>query len=165
MAEDNKPGIFRKLAGAYTYSLLGNWSEHKRRLAKLKELKNKNDDEDKAIAEHIADVEAKLAASNTSKTQIENEKFNQLILLKSFSEHDLNEVQSRYKYYGVFFSIGFVVSMLISAYVIYNGADIVHVATCMMAIIYFSLKAVESWWRFTQIKERRLMSFKRWLLE
>lgn len=164
---DNTPkrGIFRKIGGAVAYSFFGSWSDRRERLTHLKELKNKSLEESQVVAKEMSEVEERLVESKLSQDDIEREKFEHLIALKSFSEEDVAAALKRFKHHTIFFSLGFSLSLLITFYVIYSHADLVQVATCLMAILYFTLKSAESWWRFTQIKDRRLMTFKRWLFE
>lgn len=164
---DNTPkrGIFRKVSGAVIYSIFGSWSDRRERLAHLKELKDQSLEESQAIAKEMMAVEKSLDKSKLSQDDIERNKFEHLIALKSFSEEDVAAALERFKNHTIFFILCFSLSLMVTFYVIYSHADWVQVSCCLMTILVFTLKSAESWWRFTQIKDRRLMSFKRWLFE
>ena len=154
--EDNptakvKVGLLKKIWRGYKYSLVGNWDEHKDRLERLK----KHLSDDKAKSKEISDV----------LSQIEDEKsrFDSLIFLRGFSESDIANTRHRYAIEIVLFSIFFITTICFFIYNAVNDFNVITCIGCLLAVMLWGVKVLHSWWRLTQLSERRLMSFASWM--
>lgn len=135
----------------YKYSLVGDWSEHKKRLDAFKKLKGSNNEEAKAIREQL------------SQEDKYDEQFSLLMELKQFTSDDIASVRRRKAVEVIFFGLFAIVTIGLLAYSIFASKGILAVMGSGIAIVLWILKWLEALWRFHQLDTRRLVPFKVWL--
>lgn len=146
-----KAGIFKKIIKGYKYSLFGSWDEHQDRIERIKK--------------YITNEKAKGKEISDALSLIEDEKirFDSLIFMKGFSEVDIENSRRRFAIETILFSVFLITTIGFFFYNAINDFSVITCVGCLLASLLWGVKVMYSWWRFTQLSERRLMSFASWM--